>query len=86
MCHSSGMAPPTPRFLTVTTAAAELGVSTRTVNRAIAKATPAEIPRDRLRLPAGANGRLMMQTVVEMDALGAYLDGVTLGRPPARTN
>jgi hypothetical protein len=72
----------TPRYLTVRLAAEDLGVSTDTVHRAIRSTTNDQIPRTRLRLPAGANGRMMLQNVVDVGPLEDYLDGL---RPGPRT-
>lgn len=68
------MKPKTPRYLTVPSIAAELKVSPRTVWRAIKATTDDVIPRQRMRIPAGANGRMMMQIVAEFGAVAAYLD------------
>jgi len=66
--------PPTPRYLTVPSIAAELKVSPRTVWRAIKATTDDVIPRQRVRIPAGANRRMMMQIVADVNSVDAYLD------------
>jgi predicted DNA-binding transcriptional regulator YafY len=73
---------PRPRYLTVRLAADDLGVSTDTVHRAIRSTTNDVIPRDRVRLPAGRNGRMMLQNIVEVGALGRHLDGLQPGPRP----
>jgi hypothetical protein len=72
---------PAPRFVIVADAARDIGTSTRTVHRAIQRTTQAVIPRDRFLLPTANGTRMMQQTVVEINALRAYLDTQQPGRP-----
>jgi hypothetical protein len=65
--------------MTVPQAAEHLGVSPRTAWRAVKNTGPEQIARDRIRLPAGQNRRMMLQLIVDVRALGRHLDGLRPG-------